>query len=370
MQHGIQDFLDSSPIANPPQGQFEPPPSFAQEVMLSDILAERGYRCGYAGLWEMGNDQAPQHHFSDWYSLPGASTPYQNPTMSLNGQKVEEKGNLGDLITTHARQFLDAQQPATPFLLVVSHRTAHPPYDGIPQKYTDLYRNTSFDNAGWEPAAPNALRDKAMLTDTVGNLRKCAAAITALDDQLPPLLAKLQERGLRDNTLIVFTSDDGYLLGRHGLWCDALASDPPNFYEGTVNIPLFFNWPGRAPVQSSRAELVSAYDVLPTICEAIGAPAPQRNLCGRSFLRILQGGLPSRKQPWPNLALGHFRNTDMARDARFKLVLRNGGKGPNELYDERADAREKINQYDNPQFLNTRDSLAKEIAAWKAKYSG
>ena len=59
MQHGIEDFLDERPIANPPQGQFAPPPSFTKEIMLSDVLAERGYRCGYSGKWHMGDDRTP-----------------------------------------------------------------------------------------------------------------------------------------------------------------------------------------------------------------------------------------------------------------------------------------------------------------------
>jgi hypothetical protein len=59
----------------------------------------------------------------------------------------------------------------------------------------------------------------------------------------------------------------------------------------------------------------------------------------------------------------------MARDNRFKLVLRNEGKGPNELFDIRSDPREKANQYDNPQFITVRDRLAKELAAWRKQYS-
>ena len=81
-----------------------------------------------------------------------------------------------------------------------------------------MYAKSDFDSIGWEQAAPNALREKDMLKDTVGNIRKCAAATTALDDQIPVLIEKLQERKLWDNTIILFTGDNGYLLGRHGLW--------------------------------------------------------------------------------------------------------------------------------------------------------
>jgi hypothetical protein len=59
----------------------------------------------------------------------------------------------------------------------------------------------------------------------------------------------------------------------------------------------------------------------------------------------------------------------MARDNRFKLVLRNDGKGPNELFNLRADPREQTNQYDNPQFITVRDRLSRELAAWRKQYS-
>ena len=76
----------------------------------------------------------------------------------------------------------------------MSHFNPHTPYTGHPQKYYDMYAQTNFETVGWLPAAPNALREKEMLKDTVGNIRKCAASVTALDDQVATLIAKLQER--------------------------------------------------------------------------------------------------------------------------------------------------------------------------------
>lgn len=369
MQHGIHDFLSDRPIENPPQGQAQPPSGFSNESMISDVLAAQGYRCGYAGKWHMGADQTPQHKFESWYSMLGGSANYQNPRMSSNGQVQEEKGYLADLITQHANRFLDDQKPDRPFFLVASYFNPHVPYDGHPQKYYDMYAQTKFDTFGWEPASPTALREKEYLKDTVGNLRKCAAATTALDDQIPSLLAKLTEKGLRDNTLILFVGDNGFLLGRHGLWSKGLASDPINMYEEVMRVPMIVNWPGRAPVESTRPEMVSFYDVLPTIVDAVDGQLPNRNLCGRSFLPIITGTPLPKKEPWRNLVFGHYRNTEMARDNRFKLVQRNDGKGPNELFDLRADAREKVNLYENPQFITVRQRLAADLNRWRTQYS-
>ena len=76
-----------------------------------------------------------------------------------------------------------------------------------------------------------------------------------------------------------------------------------------------------------------------------------------------------KKQPWRNLVFGHLRNTEMARDNRYKLVERNDGKGPNELYDLRVDTREKVNQYANPQFVTVRDRLGRDLQTWRKQYS-
>ncbi len=368
MQHGIQDVLTDRPVENPPRGQFAPPPTFSNELMLSDVLGQHGYRCGYAGRWGMGSDQTPQHKFDYWYALLGPAA-YQTPRMSLNGQVVEERGYLPELITQRAVKFLKEQTADRPFLLLVSHFNPHPPYDGHPAKYYDMYASAKFESMGWEPASPHAASGKEYLKDIVSTLRKAAAATTALDDQIPPLLDALDQRGLRDNTLVVFTSSTGYLWGRHGLWGDGHASDPDNMYDDALQVPMIWNWPGRTPVEGSRAEVVSSYDFFPTICEAASVPVPARNLCGRSYLTVATGGMPSKKQPWRNLVFGRFRNAEMARDNRYKIVVRNGGKGPNELYDLRADPHEKTNQYDNPRFLTVRDSLAKELAAWGQRYS-
>lgn len=369
MQHGIQDYLTDRPIDHPPQGQFAPPASFQNEVMLSDVLAARGYRCGYAGRWEMGADQRPQHHFDYWYTMPAGSAVYQNPRMNLNGNTVDEKGYLADLITQRAAQFIDGQRSGTPFFLIASYLNPHPPYDGHPQRYYDLYAQTKFDTIGWAPGAPNALRGKEYLSDPVGNLRKCAASITALDDQIPPLLAKVEERGFRDNTLVVFVGSNGYLLGRHGLWTGGLASDPVNMYEEVVKVPMIWNWPGRSPAEASRPELVSLYDVVPTLCAAAETNGPAKNLCGRSFLPIATGGAFPKRQPWRNQVYAVCRNTAMTRDARYKVVQRDDGKGPNELYDLGVDPREKTNQYDNPQFLTVRDRLGRDLQNWRTRYS-
>jgi arylsulfatase A-like enzyme len=290
--------------------------------------------------------------------------------MFLNGERREEKGYLAELTTSRALEFLDRQKAGQPFFLTASYFNPHTPYTGHPQKYYDMYAKTTFETVGWEPAAKNALREKNLLQDTVGNLRKCAASVTALDDQVGALLGGLRKRGLADNTLVVFTGDNGFLLGRHGLWSKGLASDPINMYEEVMQVPMLMHWPGKIPIEAVRPELVSFYDFLPTLCDAAGLAAPSnRNLPGRSYLPLAQGKALPKDKPWPVHVFGHFRNTEMARDNRYKLVIRNAGKGPNELFDLRADPRERVNQYENLEFSTVRDRLQQQLRAWASRHT-
>lgn len=368
-QHGIHDFLTPKPLDNPPQGQAAPPDSFAREVMISDALSQAGYKCGYSGKWHMGNDTRPGHGFQYSYTFDGGSSRYQDPVMFLNGEKREEKGYLADLITERACEFIDQQQKGQPFFLTVSHFNPHTPYDGHPQKYYDMYKDTRFESFGFLQAAPNALREKNFLGDIVGNLRKCAASVTALDDQLPPLRRKLAQKGFIDDTIVIFAGDNGFLLGRHGLWSKGHASNPINMYEEVIQVPMIWSWPGKVPVQSARPELISFYDFLPTICEAAGATAPaDRKLCGTSYLDTVTNRPPDKGEKRPDMVFGNFRYTWMARDQRFKLVLRDGEDMPNELYDLASDSREYKNLYDDPGYLTIRDSFTARLKAWREQY--
>ena len=367
-QHGIEDFLTDTPVADPPQGQKEPPATFANEVMLSDLLSKGGYRCGYVGKWHMGNDVKPGHNLSYTYTMSGGARSYSDPEMALNGEVVKEKGYLTELMTRRALEFLDQQNKSTPFFLTVGYLNPHTPYTGHPQKYYDMYADCNFATFGIQPKAPNALREAQFMDDPVPNLRRAAAAVTALDDQIPLLQRKLIEKGQFDNTIFVFTGDNGYLHGRHGFWSKGHASNPINMYEEVMQVPMIWSWPGHIPTQSARPELISFYDFLPTVCEAAGIDAPKdRNLVGRSYLPVVTNQQIAKGDRWRDLVFGQFRYAEMARDNRYKLIIRHDGKGPNELYDLRVDPRERVNQYGNQAFVTIKQSMQKELEAWRAR---
>ncbi|HTQ58281.1 MAG TPA: sulfatase-like hydrolase/transferase [Bryobacteraceae bacterium] len=252
--------------------------------------------------------------------------------------------------------FLDAQAAAKPFFLTVVWPS--PTAVAAAQKNVDLYAATPFESVGWEATASNATH-KDMMRDPRGGLRKYAASLTTLDDQLALLQPKLQQHGVLDNTLIIFTSTGGFLLGHHGLWGGVSASHPPNMYDEAVKTPLIWCWPSRFPPQTVRNDVVNSYDLMPALSELAGLGQ------GVTYLPFVYGRNLPKKQRWTDLALGRFEDTEMARDDRYKLILRGQGKGPNELYDEIADVREFNNYFDDPRFATKRERLSGQLAAWR-----
>jgi arylsulfatase A-like enzyme len=171
-----------------------------------------------------------------------------------------------------------------------------------------------------------------------------------------------------DQTLIVFTSLSGDLLSHHGLWGAGDASDPVNMYEESVRTPMIWVRPGQVPAQLSRPELVSAYDFVPSLCETLLIDPPSRNLCGRSYMLMATGKPLPKKEPWRATVFAHYQYTGMARNQRYKLVLRESGKGRSELYALNTDPAEKVNQYDSPEFVTVRNSLTAELNGWKQRF--
>jgi arylsulfatase A-like enzyme len=268
-----------------------------------------------------------------------------------------------------AHKFLDQQAAGKPFGLALAFGDLNPPYDEAPRKFQEMYATERFENYAADPAALNARAGREMLANRAGNLRKVAATITAMDDHIGSLLAKLSQKQLLDNTLVIFVCTTGSLYGRHGLWNAGAASDPVNMYDEVVNTPIIWSWPHRMPPQGVVIEMTSAYDMLPTLCDLLSVPVPSTNLCGRSYLPVAERKKLPKKQPWRKVVCAHTQNTDMAREERYKVVVRDDGKGQGELYDLTSDPVEKNNLYGVPEYVDVKTRLTAEITRWKGNYS-
>jgi arylsulfatase A-like enzyme len=268
-----------------------------------------------------------------------------------------------------AEKALDGAAPGKPLALVILCEGPRAPYDGVAQKFRDLYAEMRFSTLAPDPPSARASAGKEMLMDMTGSVRRYAAAVSELDARVQSLVAKVYQRKLQDDTILVFTSTCGALLGRHGLWGASDGSEPPNMYEEAVATPMIWSWVGAIPAQGLRPEVVSAADLTPTLLDVVGVK-PAANLWGRSYRLPVTGRPLPAKQPWRTTVFARHGNTEMARSDRYKLVLRDQGRGASELYDLRTDAGERMNQYSNPEFETVRTSLTTELNGWRQKYSG
>ena len=334
-------FSGRTPAQHGVQG---PDGSLGNELLISDALAGGGYQCAYVGKWGIGG-VAPGHGMAH---------------VAADSLEAVTRGGV---------EFLEGQSKGKPFFLTLAYPGPGAAPGGVPAKYEEMYKSATFNSFGIQPVAENAKAGKEFLREPLASLRRYAAAVTAMDDQIPALQRKLLTKGLFEDTILIFTSDSGALLGRHGFWADGLASDPINMYDEAMQVPMIWQWAGRVPVQSARPELVSIYDFLPTVCDVAGVSAPAgKSLCGRSYLPLVLNKPLPKKEPWDNTVFGQFQDTEMVRDQYYKLVLRGKGQGPNELYDMRRDSRERNNRYSEPGFVTVRDDLSKQLAAWRGKF--
>jgi arylsulfatase A-like enzyme len=335
-----------------------------------DLLAQMGMRFGnhfacapavVAGRNTLLTGSTPMQ-LGDAGTLSAADVPLAR-ILGAAGYACQE----GDAAA--AVQFLDTQSPGKPFFFTVNCPNLRPPYDSVPQPFLDAYASEPFDGYAPDLPAAGAADGREMLRNILGNVKKAAATVTYLDDTVKAVLAKLRAKGLASSTLVVFTSCTGALWGRHGLWESANASDPPNMFDEATATPMIWSWPGRIPAIAHRPELVSAYDFVPSICDLLSLEVPQRNLCGRSYVPLAEMKELPKKSPWPMAVCAHMGSADMSRENRYKLVSRNDGKGPNELYDLVTDPTERQNQAENPQFLTIHNELAGILDKWKKNYS-
>lgn len=313
--------------------------SLASEVMLSDMLAAQGYRCAYAGRWVGGGETRPGHGYSFSSADPAV-----------------------------ASEFVRQQTPSKPFFLTLAYPLFGQSMPAPAAKYQAMYSTAAFATISRPGAAANAT-NKAPMKDTVASIRHAAAALTAFDGQVGALIRLVRAAPFSDNTLIIATGNSGFLMGQRGLWGDGRASDPINMFDETTRVPMIWNWPGKIPVETARPEVVDTFDLVPSICELTGCQIPARNLCGRSFLPIVLNQPMPRKHPWMNIAFGSLGEVELARDTRYKLVLRKGGEAPSEFYDMKSDPAEARNQYDNAQFVTVRNELYTEVVNWRKQYS-
>ncbi len=356
-QHGIHDWIKNENMGERARA------CIPDETFLSSVLAKHGYTCGLVGKWHLGDSMTPQAGFSYWFALPQGSSPYQDADMIWRGKVIKTSGYITDRITDKAIEFLDLNK-TRPFFLAITYNAPHSPYNGHPDELVDLFRDCPFKSVPDLPPHPWAVGQVGDLR-THKILSQYYAACTGISRGVGRVMDRLDELGLAQNTLVVYTSDQGFCCGHHGLWGKGNASNPRNMYDTSMQIPLIFRQPGRLPKGATTDALVCAYDFVPTILDHLGLPpSPGRNLPGRSFVPALQG----RTAEGFDAIFGEYGRARAIRTATHKYVHRADG-GPDELYDLQTDPDEMTNLIEKPGQRQLVLNLRKRLFEWFDRYA-
>lgn len=362
-QHGIHDWLRDD---DERQASLE---YLAGQYSYTRALAENGYHCALSGKWHMGASAKVQQGFTHWFCHRSGGGPYYGAPIYRDGTLYREEGYVTDAITDDAVAFLESQKGAEqPFYLHVAYTAPHAPWlQNHPKEYTDLYEDCPFDSVPHLPRHP----DSIYLTDEVAkderaNLIGYFAAVTAMDAGIGRILEKLDEMGISEDTLVIFTSDNGFSCGHHGFWGKGNATFPLNMYEESVKVPFIVRHTGQISAGKVCDALVSAYDLMPTLLDYLGLePSDTLERPGVSFAPVLRG--EDWRQREEVVVLDEYGPNRMIRGRRFKYVVRYP-YGPNELYDLQTDPGETKNLLREGGFEELEEQMRRRLEIWFSKY--
>lgn len=327
---------------------------------LARTLKAAGYKTGHFGKWHMGGgrdvDDAPKiesygfdEHASTWES------PQPHPDITASDWIWSEQ----DKVKRHDRTgfFVDR---ALDFLK--RHK-------GQPC-YVNLWPDDV--HTPWVPSAEQLAPQAGSIPE---QQRKYRAVLAELDRQVGRLLDGIKELGLDENTLVVFTSDNGALPTFGGKRSGTYRGSKLSLYEGGIRMPFIARWPGRVPAgRTDSQSVLSAVDLFPSMCKLAGAPLPAAALDGEELSAVLLGQPASRKQPlfWEYgrnatayaYPQGRDKSPNLAvRDGQWKLLINADGSGA-ELYNLMADSAEAKNVAgEQPEIVQR---LSKVALAWRS----
>ena len=379
------------------------------------LLQRSGYQTAMFGKWHLKSDPTG---FDYWDVLVGQG-PYYNPKMIRNGEELQRTGYTTDIITDVVLDWIkNGRDQDRPFLAMCHHKAPHRNWKPSP-KYLHLFDDqkipepeTLFDD--WsgrgsaakqqEMAIAKDLNGHDLKLDQQGELndeqRKVWDAaydpkneefneanlsgddlvrwkyqrfakdylrcVQSVDDNVGRLLDYLDQSGLAENTIVVYTSDQGWYLGEHG-WFDKRW-----MYEESLRMPLLVRWPQAIKAGSVNSDLCQNLDFAETFLDAAGVLIPD-DMQGRSMLPLLKGRTPA---DWRESVYYQYyeypgwhsvRRHYGVRTQRYKLMYFYK-IDEWELYDLKNDPDEMKSVYDDPQYADVQAKLTAELQRLRKKY--
>jgi arylsulfatase A-like enzyme len=395
------------------------------QITFPKLLQQAGYQTAMIGKWHL--ESAPTG-FDHWEVLPGGGV-YYNPTMFLNGEKVVHPGYVTDVITDRSIEWLQKRDPSKPFLLCCWGKSPHREWEPalrdlefdhdreypLPETLFDDYsgrglaehdQNATIQKAMRfnedlklsEPGDLNSEQRKVwrayygprneaflkalptmsekQLTQWKYNrfMHDYLGCVKGTDDNVGKILKYLDEAGLSKNTIVIYSSDQGYFLGEHG-WFDKRW-----IFQESVRAPLLIRWPGVTKAGSVNKAIVSNLDFAQTCLQAAGVECPER-MQGSSLVPLMQGQTPEhwrstfyyhyyeypayhRVRPQYGLVtdrytLVHFYKPDTWEKSQTALA-----NIPNdywELFDREKDPGEMRDVFSDPAYADIRNRLMLEL---------
>jgi arylsulfatase A-like enzyme len=292
-----------------------------REVTLGELCKSKGYATAVFGKWHLGHHPKflpPRHGFDEYYGIPYSNDmwPLHPDYVNLAPEAAQRKRGYPDLpliegdrivkpkvmpedqtrfTTEFTRRAVDfiRRSKDRPFFLYLAHPMPH-----VPLFVSDKFKGKS---------------EQGLYGDV----------IMEIDWSVGRILDALRQHGLEDNTLVVFTSDNGPWLsyGNHAGLCEPLREGKGTTYEGGIRVPCIMRWPGRIPAGSLCHEPIMTIDLFPTIAGLIDAELPSHKIDGKD-IRPLMTGEPGAKSPHEVLYFYYHRNDlEALRSGRWKLVL-------------------------------------------------
>ena len=358
--HGVQDnatlFTSSAPT-------------------FPTLLRAAGYETAFVGKWHMGHSSdEPRPGFDRWVSFRGQGV-YYNPVLNIDGKRVERQGYITDLLTDYALEFLRKDR-SKPFFLYLSHKAVHADFQPA-ERHRNAFADVKIVRPKSMAATPENLEGKPLWvkrqrhswhgvdylyhdrTSLEQFILDYCRTLLAVDESVGRLLATLKELGLLESTLVILTSDNGFLMGEHGL------IDKRCMYEESIRVPLLAHCPQLIRRGSVTQRIALNIDIAPTLLEAAGAPIPN-SIQGASLLPLLHGENPTWRQAmlyeyfW-EAAYPQTPTVFGVRTERYKYMHYHGIFDLDELYDLEKDPHEMRNLIDDAASFEIRKEMRNRL---------
>lgn len=364
---------------------------------FSSRLQREGYRTALIGKWHMAPGSDPRPGFDYWLSFEGQGE-YFDPELNENGQIYHAKGYMTDILTEKTLRFIE-ETPEQPFCVCLWHKANHGPFKPAP-RHVDAFpgilpsepptwSETMADKPYWmrrertyrphykawvesegapvpDKLPPKEWEGHPWVTEWADHLR-CQLAV---DESLGRIMDLLRKQGRLNDTIIIFTADNGFFLGEHRRGDKRLA------YEESMHIPFCIRYPQKIASGTSVQELCASIDIAPTLLELAGAAVPD-SMQGQSFLPLLEG----RNVSWRDAFFYEYFQEEFApgiptmlavRTDRWKYIhypYETTERGDiDELYDLENDPVERHNLIAAPEMRAVRMEMQKKLKAAQHRY--